>query len=206
MEIFTKSEKAAAAQREAFDRDSQQSRSLLHRVDNNNELYLFTTRRLLGIEHQPIPYHSKPYEEIIRTPSTLRPATMHLAADVSKPGQNVQVNETLSINWEDPHPRVLWDGGSTIGESSCVSCGHCVTVLPMQRPDGKIHARACGIPHGPAKDDVERHDRCSEGVEPETGYGAILKLSEAESHMRELRIRRTKTVCTYCGVGCSFDV
>jgi formate dehydrogenase major subunit len=44
------------------------------------------------------------------------------------------------------------------------------------------------------------------GVEPETGYGAILKLSEAESHMRESRIRRTKTVCTYCGVGCSFDI
>jgi formate dehydrogenase major subunit len=44
------------------------------------------------------------------------------------------------------------------------------------------------------------------GVEPETGYGAILKLSEAESHMRESRIRRTKTVCTYCGVGCSFNV
>jgi formate dehydrogenase major subunit len=44
------------------------------------------------------------------------------------------------------------------------------------------------------------------GVEPDTGYGAILKLSEAESNMREARIRRTKTVCTYCGVGCSFDV
>lgn len=44
------------------------------------------------------------------------------------------------------------------------------------------------------------------GVEPETGYGAILKLSEAESHMRDLRIRRTKTVCTYCGVGCSFNI
>ena len=44
------------------------------------------------------------------------------------------------------------------------------------------------------------------GIEPETGYGAILQLSEAESHMRESRIRRTKTVCTYCGVGCSFDV
>src|SRR6267143_2030000 len=26
------------------------------------------------------------------------------------------------------------------------------------------------------------------------------------SGMRELRICRTKTVCTYCGVGCSFDV
>src|SRR5258708_38124485 len=44
------------------------------------------------------------------------------------------------------------------------------------------------------------------GVEPETGYGAILQVSEAEHAMREHRIRRTKTVCTYCGVGCSFDI
>jgi len=32
--------------------------------------------------------------------------------------QNVEVDETLSINWEDPNPCVLWNGGSTIGESS----------------------------------------------------------------------------------------
>ncbi len=44
------------------------------------------------------------------------------------------------------------------------------------------------------------------GIEPEMGYGAILQVSEMESHMRESRIKRTKTVCTYCGVGCSFDV
>src|SRR5437588_2113295 len=44
------------------------------------------------------------------------------------------------------------------------------------------------------------------GVERETGYTAILKVSEVEAKMRETRIRRTKTVCTYCGVGCSFDV
>ena len=24
--------------------------------------------------------------------------------------------------------------------------------------------------------------------------------------MREARIKKTKTVCTYCGVGCSFDM
>jgi len=66
---------------------------------------------------------------------------------------------------------------------------------------------ACGIPHGPAqKTTLSGMIDVVKGVEPETGYGAILKLSEAESHMRELRIRRTKTVCTYCGVGCSFDV
>jgi formate dehydrogenase major subunit len=44
------------------------------------------------------------------------------------------------------------------------------------------------------------------GIEPEIGYGSNLQLSEMESHMRESRIRRTMTVCTYCGVGCSFDV
>src|SRR5271168_5232392 len=44
------------------------------------------------------------------------------------------------------------------------------------------------------------------GLEPETGYTPILGLSEAESAMRPTRVRRTKTVCTYCGVGCSFDV
>src|SRR4029078_4890807 len=44
------------------------------------------------------------------------------------------------------------------------------------------------------------------GVEHETGYEVILKVSEAEEKMREPRTRRTKTVCTYCGVGCSFDI
>ena len=39
-----------------------------------------------------------------------------------------------------------------------------------------------------------------------TGYGPILALSELESDMRDVRTKRTKTVCTYCGVGCSFDV
>jgi formate dehydrogenase major subunit len=44
------------------------------------------------------------------------------------------------------------------------------------------------------------------GLEGETGFTSILKVSEAEAAMRETRIRRTKTVCTYCGVGCSFDI
>jgi formate dehydrogenase major subunit len=44
------------------------------------------------------------------------------------------------------------------------------------------------------------------GLEGETGMRAILQVSEAESAMREELIRRTKTVCTYCGVGCSFDI
>ena len=43
-------------------------------------------------------------------------------------------------------------------------------------------------------------------IEPETGYGSVLALSEIEAAMRASRIKRTKTVCTYCGVGCSFDI
>ncbi len=43
-------------------------------------------------------------------------------------------------------------------------------------------------------------------VEPYTGYAPIMALSDAESKMRREDIKKTKTVCTYCGVGCSFDV
>ena len=44
------------------------------------------------------------------------------------------------------------------------------------------------------------------GIEPELGYGSILKVSEVEAAMRKDHIRRTKTVCTYCGVGCSYEI
>jgi formate dehydrogenase major subunit len=44
------------------------------------------------------------------------------------------------------------------------------------------------------------------GIEPELGYGAILRISEMEAAMREGQTKRTKTVCTYCGVGCSYDI
>jgi len=100
---------------------------------------------------------------------------------------------------------VLWDGGFNYWRIELFSCGHCVTVCPCQRPDGKIHARACGIPHALPRRRWRMID-VVKGVEPETGYGAILKLSEASSHMRSCASARTKTVCTYCGVGCSFDV
>lgn len=62
----------------------------------------------------------------------------------------------------------------------------CFTSLPKPAIDGMI--------------DVVK------GIEPEVGYGSILKLSELEAAMRETQIERTKTVCTYCGVGCSFDI
>ena len=43
-------------------------------------------------------------------------------------------------------------------------------------------------------------------IEPEMGYGMIMQVSQTESMMREERIKKTKTTCTFCGVGCSYDV
>ena len=208
MNILTKSEKAAAAQREAFDRILTNHVLYCTVCDNNNgNCTVHNTERLLGIEHQPIPYHSKPYEEDHSNPFyRYDPQQCILCGRCVQACQNVQVNETLSINWADPHPRVLWDGGSTIGESSCVSCGHCITVCPCNALMEKSMLGHAGFLTALPKTTLSSMIDVVKGVEPETGYGAILKLSEAESHMRELRIRRTKTVCTYCGVGCSFDV
>jgi formate dehydrogenase major subunit len=41
-------------------------------------------------------------------------------------------------------------------------------------------------------------------VEPD--YKTIFALSEVEAAMRDTRTKKTKTVCTFCGVGCSFEV
>jgi formate dehydrogenase major subunit len=78
--------------------------------------------------------------------------------------------------------------------------------LPLQCAHGNIDDRARGFLDRFAKDRDGRMIDVIKGIEPDSGYGAILKVSEAESAMRESRIRRTKTVCTYCGVGCSFDI
>ena len=40
------------------------------------------------------------------------------------------MNETISIDWDREHPRVIWDNDVPINESSCVSCGQCATVCP----------------------------------------------------------------------------
>ena len=208
MEIFTRTEKAGAAQREAFERILANHVLYCTVCDNNNgNCTIHNTEKLLAIEHQRIPYHSKPYEEDHTNPFyRYDPQQCILCGRCVEACQNVQVNETLSIRWEDSHPRVLWDGGSTIGESSCVSCGHCVTVCPCNALMEKSMLGHAGFFTGLPKTALSGMIDIVKGVEPETGYGAILKLSEAESHMRESSIRRTKTVCTYCGVGCSFDI
>ncbi|HTZ73426.1 MAG TPA: formate dehydrogenase subunit alpha [Candidatus Aquilonibacter sp.] len=208
MSVSTRSAKAKAAQVEAFDRILGNHLLYCTVCDNNNgNCVVHNTTKLLAIEHQRIPFRSKPYEVDETSPFyRYDPNQCILCGRCVEACQNVEVNETLSINWEDPNPRVLWDGGSTIGESSCVSCGHCVTVCPCNALMEKSMLTHAGFFTSLRKSTLNRMIEVVKGIEPETGYAAILALSEAEEAMREQRIRKTKTVCTYCGVGCSFDV
>jgi formate dehydrogenase major subunit len=208
MKVSTKSAKAAAAQLEAFDRILSNHMLYCTVCDNNNgNCVVHNTMKMLAIEHQRIPFRTKPYEVDNTNPFyRYDPDQCILCGRCVEACQNVEVNETLSINWEDPNPRVLWDGGSTIQESSCVSCGHCVTVCPCNALMEKTMLGHAGFLTSLKKSALSGMIEVVKGIEPETGYGGILQVSEVEHAMREHRIRKTKTVCTYCGVGCSFDV
>jgi formate dehydrogenase major subunit len=208
MKVSTTSASALAAQREAFDEILGNHLLYCTVCDNNNgNCIVHNTTKFLAVEHQKIPFKTKPYEVDNSNPFyRYDPDQCILCGRCVEACQNVQVNETLSINWEDPHLRVLWDGGAKIGESSCVSCGHCVTVCPCNALMEKSMIGHAGfltrLPKGALNGMID----IVKGIESDTGYGTILKISEAEAAMRETRIRRTKTVCTYCGVGCSFDI
>ncbi len=208
MTVVTQSARADAAQREAFDRILGNHLLYCTVCDNNNgDCTVHNTTRLLHVEHQQIPYKPKPYEVDMSNPFyRYDPDQCILCGRCVEACQNVQVNETLTINWEDPHPRVLWDGGAAIGESSCVSCGHCITVCPCNALMEKPMLGEAGYFTALPKSALDGMIDIVKGIEPEVGYEAILKLSEVEASMRESRIKQTKTVCTYCGVGCSFDI
>ena len=109
------------------------------------------------------------------------PTSAFSAAAASRPARTCEVNETLSINWEDPHPRVLWDGGATIGESSCVSCGHCVTVCPCNALMEKSMLGHAGFFTALPKPALDGMIDVVKGIEPETGFGAILQALRSRS-------------------------
>jgi formate dehydrogenase major subunit len=208
MKVSTTRPEAQAARTEAFDRILRNHELYCTVCDNNNgNCTVHNTTKLLSVEHQHYPFQTKPYEVDNSNPFyRYDPNQCILCGRCVEACQDLQVNETLSIRWEDPHPRVLWDGGAPIGESSCVSCGHCVTVCPCNALMEKSMLGHAGFLTGLSKPSLDGMIDVVKSLEAETGYNAILKVSEVEAAMRDTRIRRTKTVCTYCGVGCSFDV
>jgi formate dehydrogenase major subunit len=208
MNVITDTVGAETAQREAFDRILGNHLLYCTVCDNNNgNCTVHNTTSLLQVEHQKTPFRPKPFEVDMSNPFyRYDPDQCILCGRCVEACQNLQVNETLTIDWEEAYPRVLWDGGAPIGESSCVSCGHCVTVCPCNALMEKSMLGEAGFLTALPKQAINGMIDVVKGIEPEVGYGPILKLSEAEAAMRESHIKRTKTVCTYCGVGCSFDI
>ena len=160
-----------------------------------------------GLRQERIGFSPTPYEVDESNPFyRYDPDQCILCGRCVEACQDVQVTETLSIDWSAENPRVLWDGGAPIGESSCVSCGHCVTVCPCNALMEKSMLGNHGLfTDWPDPVRAQAVDLVKE-VEPTTGYGPLYSLSDAEATARMATTTRTKTVCTYCGVGCSFDV
>ncbi len=207
MNVDAESQSVKARQDEAMQRILGNHRLYCTVCDNNNgDCVVHNTTELLQIEHQTIPYTPKPYPPTDDTNPFYRYDVNQciLCGRCVEACQNLEVNETLSIDWSLDRPRVVWDDHKPIGDSSCVSCGHCVTVCPCNALMEKSMLGEAGFLTGIEPDTLLPMIDLVEGVEP--SMGPVFTLSDIESQMRNSRIKRTKTVCTYCAVGCSFNV
>jgi len=206
--VVTRSDRADVAQRDAFDRILHNHDLYCTVCDNNNQnCTVHNTTAELAVKHQVRKFEHKPYPQDHSNPFyRYDPDQCILCGRCVEACQNVQVNETLTIDWNREVPRVMWDGGEQIDGSSCVSCGHCISVCPCNALMEKgMLGRAGYLTSLPPKV-LDEMIEAVKGVEPTTGYPPILALSAIEAEMRHQRVKRAKTVCTYCGVGCSFDI
>lgn len=171
---------------------------------NNGNCEIHNTVKEMKIEHQETPHTSKGSEVQRNAFYRYDPDQCILCGRCVEACQDLQVNETLLIDWTLERPRVIWDNDTTIDESSCVNCGHCSTVCPCNAMMEVDMEGEAGFLTGMAEKNFRPLVEATKEIE--TGYGSLMTVSDIESQMREQRIEKTKTVCTYCGVGCSFDV
>lgn len=208
MNVQTHSTSAKAAQTEGMDRLLENHMLYCTVCDNNNgNCKLHNTVEAMGIEHQKYPFQPKaPATEVDMSHPFYRydPNQCIACGQCVEVCQNLQVNETLSIDWEAERPRVIWDEGVDINDSSCVSCGQCVTICPCNALMEKSMLGEAGFMSGIGEEMLNPMIDLIKDVEP--GYSGIFAISEIEAAMRDTRTRKTKTVCTFCGVGCSFEV
>ncbi|MDA2654462.1 formate dehydrogenase subunit alpha [Bacillus cereus] len=208
MHIERQSQRAKEAQTEAMDRILENHLLYCTVCDNNNgNCKVHNTVHMMGIEEQKYPYEPKVSAcEVDMSHPFYRydPNQCIACGQCVEVCQNLQVNETISIDWSLDRPRVIWDNGVSINDSSCVSCGQCVTVCPCNALMEKSMLGEAGFMTGLKPDVLDPMIDFVKDVEP--GYSSILAVSEVEAAMRKTKVNKTKTVCTFCGVGCSFEV
>ncbi|WP_411843129.1 formate dehydrogenase subunit alpha [Salinicoccus sp. HZC-1] len=171
---------------------------------NNGNCEIHNTVKEMKISHQDTPHTGKDHHDQRNAFYRYDPDQCILCGRCVEACQDLQVNETLLIDWELDRPRVIWDNDTTIDDSSCVNCGHCSTVCPCNAMMEVGMEGEAGFLTGMAEETFRPMVDITKNVE--TGYGSLMTISDVEASMREERIEKTKTVCTYCGVGCTFDV
>jgi len=215
MEIGLDNETARDARMEGINRVTANHELYCSLCDNNNgNCDVHNTVRDMEVPGQAYEFRGKPYEKDYSNPFYIYdPDQCILCGRCVEACQNLQVNETLSIDWSRERPRVIWDEDVPIEDSSCVSCGHCVTVCPCNALIEKSAIGNVGPMTGLSPQNRDGYRKLGRSAidlvktaEHTTGYGAIFAVSEVDSAMRKTDVKRTKTVCTYCGVGCSFEM
>ncbi|WP_189515129.1 formate dehydrogenase subunit alpha [Kushneria pakistanensis] len=208
LELRSDTDRARAAREEGMDRLLGKHELYCTVCEHNTgDCTLHNTVADMDIPIQRYAFTRKPHDKDTSGPFyTYDPDQCILCGRCVEACQNVEVNETLSIDYSMEHPRVLWDGGRDIDDSSCVHCGHCVTVCPcnallektMQPDAGPLTAMPEKLKR-PMIDMIKT-------VEETIGASPITGISMMDMAWRQPEIKRTKTVCTYCGVGCSFEM
>ncbi|TWT07859.1 formate dehydrogenase subunit alpha [Planococcus sp. CPCC 101016] len=208
MEVQLASTRAKEAQTEAMDRILENHLLYCTVCDNNNgNCKVHNTVDMMEIEHQKYPFEPKcSVDEVDLTNPFYRydPNQCIACGQCVEVCQNLQVNETLTMDWSRDRPIVLWDGGAKINDSSCVSCGQCVTACPCNALMETSMLGEAGFMTAIPEKILKPMIDLVKDVEP--GYSGIMAVSDAEATMRETRTKKTKTVCTFCGVGCSFEI
>lgn len=200
---------------EVRDRQTEAVNRMLHNHElyctvcenNNGDCALHNSVKELAITNQKYPFEKKPYKVDDTNPFYVYdPDQCIQCGRCVEACQDVQVNETLSIDWSRDRPRVIWDDDMAIGDSSCVSCGHCVTVCPVNALMEKSMLGRAGYFTGVEKETKRKMIELVKSTEPHLGLSPVTVVSDIESKARDEQIKKTKTVCTYCGVGCSFEM
>ena len=204
MRVETRGAQVAEARRIALDRITTNHEFACTVCDRNNgDCELHNAAVAMAWKHQE--YRPKPYPVDDTNPFYVyTPSQCILCGRCVEACQDVVVNEVIHIDWGLDPPRVVWDHGAAVDRSSCVSCGTCATVCPVDAlMEKSMRGRAAHFSRI-APETRSRLVQWTKAASPD--LGPLWVASELEAATRAASIRKTKTVCTFCGVGCSFEV
>lgn len=203
MDIRTNTDKVKVARQKAFNVILRNHNLYCTFCDNNVDCELHDAVSRLGIYSQH--FIPKPYEIDDSNPFYVYdPKQCILCGRCVEACQDIVVNEVIKIDWKLNPPRVVWSNGKSIDYSSCVSCGTCVTVCPVNALMEKSILGEAGYFTGINSEVKEKLILAAKAGEK--NFAPFMLISDIDKQMRNSMIKKTKTVCTFCGTGCSFEV